>query len=915
MDKRISDWIRRYQSSSSTTISHVSCIKPRGRFSLGRKDIDGMFDLLCGLVNDDAEMISGLAEIPQDYAMMVGDIDIKKKVESLVPTRLYTQEQIELIIETYQKHMRTACKDIKPENLICILLEKEPYIQDGYNKSGCHLAFISFFCSKAAQDIYILPNISEEIDELDLFRELGYPKSSAVLDISKKNTKAKPWLMYGSRKSETNSSYKVSKAYAEGAKEIPLAEAFKDYKLYNADEEEMKLDKDISYYYPRVFSVFPFGRSVLEVSSHIYISGDNIYKDEDDDDKKPYENKDNSIEENLKAAEELMTMISPDRAFFQDDWIEMGWILFSIGDGCQKAFDMWLTFSSSCAEKFSESECISRWNKFHKGNYSIRTLKYYASIDNKDEYEAYKKKVTKKHLDASLDASHYDLAKALHEIYSTTFVCAALDPRPLWFQFENHHWQPIEKGVALRDKISTELHTRFTQLGRDLYTELQGKDPESADALTINNKLKQLGKIMIKLKTTSFKSNIMVECAEVFYDKDFLKKLGKNPNLIACLNGVYDLKEFTFRPGKPEDYILLQMPVNYDSLDPLDPWVIELESFFDKVFPDKSVREYFLDCAAEYLIGGNFRKSFQVWSGVGNNSKSITQKMFMDMFGEYAIDVPTTLLTGAKTKAGQACPELARSGNGARIIYAQEPDKKEQFNIGTVKSLSGNDRFFVRNLYSPGGEIDPMFKMILVCNTLPRLDCDDPAIWFRIKVIPFEAYFCKDAPESEEEQFYQKRFPMDTEFSHKIPKLTGPLFWMLIERLKHNKIIEKKIVEPSKVSIATEHYRRTNDFVGQYIDERLTKDSKGMIALAEMFTDFRGWFKNSFPNFQIPTKPELLDYLSSKWGEPAPGLRWKGYRPRTANDDIKDGRALAIASSDLVDYGASDDNKSNVPLL
>lgn len=910
MDRQISEWIRRFQSPSASTITHVSCVKPRGRYTIGRRDIDALFDLLCSLYQHDPETISGLAEMPQEYAMMVADVDIKRKVDSpnAVPQRLYTDSQISQIIASYQKHMKHACKDATDEDLVCILLEKPPYIQDGYNKSGCHLAFINFFCSKAAQDIYILPNICEEMDELALFREVGYPKSSEVLDISKKNNKVKPWLMFGSRKSETAESYKVSRAYTVGGIEIPLEEAFYEYKIFNADEDEIKMVNPIEYYYPRIFSVFPFGRATLEASTHIYISDNLIFRDSgkpnrDDDDEDP-SRLDSNIEQNMIIARELMELLSPDRAFYHDDWIELGWVLYSIGDGCQDAFDLWLTFSAQCTEKFSESECVTRWNKFHRGGFTLGTLKHFASLDNPEGYEDFKRRHTKKYLLQSLDASHYDLAKALHEIYSTTYVCATLVPSPTWFEFVDHHWELMEKGVGLRSKISTELHQRFSEIGKELYNSLQGVDGESPEAQVINNRLKQLNKIMTKLKTTSFKNNVLSECSEVFYDKTFLKKLGKNPYLIALKNGVFDLKEFIFRPGKPEDYIMLQMPINYDPLDGLNPWVIELEGYFDKVFPDTSMREYFLDTSAELLIGGNFRKCFQTWSGMGNNAKSITQKMFMEMFGDYAIDVPTNILTGAKPKAGAACPELARAGNGARVIFAQEPDRREEFNIGTVKGLSGNDRFFVRTLYSPGGEIDPMFKMILVCNNLPRLASDDPAIWFRIKVIPFEATFCDNAPVSEEEQFLLKRFPMDRNFSEKIPNLLEPLFWMLVERLKHNRITEKQIVEPAKVSIATEHYRRTNDFFGQYIDERLAKDAKASIQLMELYTDFRGWFKNSFPNFQIPTKPETLDYLIQHWGQPGPGFRWRGYRPRTGNDDVREGKAIKIEPNDLVDYDA-----------
>ena len=73
-----------------------------------------------------------------------------------------------------------------------------------------------------------------------------------------------------------------------------------------------------------------------------------------------------------------------------------------------------------------------------------------------------------------------------------------------------------------------------------------------------------------------------------------------------------------------------------------------------------------------------------------------------------------------------------------------------------MKELSGNDTFFARGLFKEGGEITPMFKLVLICNEPPQLHNSDKATWNRIRVIPFEATFCDDAPDTYEEQLRQK---------------------------------------------------------------------------------------------------------------------------------------------------------------
>ena len=48
--------------------------------------------------------------------------------------------------------------------------------------------------------------------------------------------------------------------------------------------------------------------------------------------------------------------------------------------------------------------------------------------------------------------------------------------------------------------------------------------------------------------------------------------------------------------------------------------------------------------------------------------------------------------------------------------------------------------------------VTPMFKLAMICNKPPKVPHDDQATWNRIRVIPFEATFSHNAPESYEEQ-------------------------------------------------------------------------------------------------------------------------------------------------------------------
>ena len=397
---------------------------------------------------------------------------------------------------------------------------------------------------------------------------------------------------------------------------------------------------------------------------------------------------------------------------------------------------------------------------------------------------------------------------------------------------------------------------------------------------------------------------IVHNCQEVFYDKRFREKLDTNPALFPFKNGVYDLNTNIFRPGRPEDFISKTAPIDYIEFDEDDEKLQDVYEYLEKVFPDKSIRDYFMDTSSDIFYGGNHQKHVYFWTGEGDNAKSVTQNIFEKMLGHLSIKFNTTVITGKKVQSGSANPELARAGGGVRLATLEEPNSDEMINIGIMKNLSGNDSYYARDLFEKGKEgreIQPLFKLVFICNKLPKLRYSDKAVWNRIRVIPFESTFCRPddpAPSSYEEQLRQKRFPMDKDFSSKIPDMVQAFAWIL---LRH-RINLKDRVEPEKVRMATAIYRKQNDIYRQFIEECVMEEKNSYINLIELYSQFKDWFKDSLPGQILPIKNEVEEYFSRLWDEPEKGKKWKGYRIRNLQDDIDNGDAIVLDDSDLVNY-------------
>ena len=269
------------------------------------------------------------------------------------------------------------------------------------------------------------------------------------------------------------------------------------------------------------------------------------------------------------------------------------------------------------------------------------------------------------------------------------------------------------------------------------------------------------------------------------------------------------------------------------------------------------------------------------------------------MLGDLSIKFNTTIITSKKPQTGSANPDLARAGNGVRWAVIEEPDGDESINVGTLKHLTGNDSYFARDLFEKGKktkEIMPLFKLIIICNKLPRLKFADAASFIRVRILPFEAVFCKDGvPETYEKQLLEKKFPMDKNFSDKIPELVEAFAWVLLE---HRKKITKRD-EPDKVLQATNSYRRQNDNYRQFVEELIAEDSRSTISLSQIYEMFKTWIKDSLPHHPIPIKIDVEEYFTKIWGTPCQGKKWKGYRPRTDQDNVNPEDIIELVDTDL----------------
>lgn len=874
---------------SSRATTHESqythqTIETKKKYLIEETDMDLFWSLYREHVSQRKFVDIGEKPRAHAYTTIRGDFDIKipeSEADSFLKgqTHLYSQEEVMHVVEMYMSVIQKYIKNVKPHQLCCCIMEKSaPFRADGYIKSGFHIEFPFLLLSRNEQKAFFFPTLEKEWKECDIFSRFK-DHASSIFD--SKAVMSNAWLLYGSRKSMGKEAYELSSIVDGELNPISLSAMMTMNHIVNEDREVIDAD-DWEEYLPQILSIVDSRKlkymNELKPQCDFSIAKQHLVR------LPPIERDTDKIiptnpSEALREARALLPMLSAKRATDYVSWFDVGCVLFNIGANSVDAFDLWNEFSKRTTIKnYSEAYCLTVWEDMKKSNYGIGTLIYYAKQDSPEEYNQYRQTNCRNSLIRSIEKNggqltSYACAEALFHKFKNEFVYNGLG-KDGWYKFENHRWCQIMEGIELRKLIPTLREPIMEEMKRcrDKITETEnerrnkeendeGVEEENKKVKDLDKKRSMWMKEKIKLEDTSFKDKVLKECKDLFLDQEFSDKINTNMNLLGFKNGVLDMETMEFREGRPTDYITLTTDTDFRHVSEREEEMHQINDYLMRVFPSEDLRNYFLDHIASCLKGGNVNKKVLVWSGVGDNSKSISEDLVKKTFGEYFHVFPTPLLTGKRTQSSGASPELAKSA-GTRFAVIQEPSEKEEFNIGVLKELSGNDMIYVRGLYKDATKILPQFKLVVICNKLPRIPSDDQATWNRIRVLDFESRFVNEAdcPKTFEEQMEQKVFPKILGFRF-TPSMIQAFTSKLFQRFKAIVDGLHKPREPDQVTHATKKYRVKNDVFANFINDKLREDPESHLTITDMFGTYREWYKSSFCSNTQHNRQDLKDYM------------------------------------------------------
>jgi putative DNA primase/helicase len=345
-----------------------------------------------------------------------------------------------------------------------------------------------------------------------------------------------------------------------------------------------------------------------------------------------------------------------------------------------------------------------------------------------------------------------------------------------------------------------------------------------------------------------------------------------NPYLINCLNGTYDLSDFTFREPKWDDFLTMQ--TNFRHTVRRDVKCKRWEKFIKEVTQNDEDKADFLQRALGYSMLGmsNEECMFILYGKTTRNGKSTLLNTIEYLLGDYAKVVPVGMICrGNRQKDAEAASPTLAGLKGKRFVTMAESNAYGKLDEEQIKQLTGGEEISARALYQSAITFKPQFTLWLSCNDLPMVTDKSLFASERIKVIEFNRHFT-----AAEQDIHLKDELTSPE------AMQGIFMWLIRGYIRYK---ERGLAMTSELKEVVKQYEKDNDLVLQFLESRCDKtDNSEYVRAKDLYNAYKTWSKSEGNyilssrkfNSELERHPEWFDRKAMRDGYPSYyGLKMK----------------------------------------
>lgn len=914
MNSDLSDLLRNVSISNSTnttSIQFCTFSSNKNKLDISAAKIPDLIYGWCDLIsklddceNEDEENTLFLGEVIVNNKLpLMITMNLKFQLDDVDRPNLYDESFFLSVTHNIQK-LQIELLDLKPtmSEIFCVVLETESWIVGGLTNINVRFHFP--YCN-LDRNYYIdkfKPKLIQSFRKNKIIDFLEHHPIGDWESILVDNVDIVP--MYGSRGLNKEPHYSQVHLY-EKIKEADIHfEDHEDYPLLQTFNPEnhtwihtnviksdfLRADKDIKFWLPLFLSIhFWPGITHPKENNEESSSRDNsIGYDNDVTDKNP-----------KIMANYLLKLLSDERFKKENYWLEIGKVLYKIYSGDKEGLKIWISYSSKTRlEERNELACENNWIKFDSPTLTIKTLGWYARIDKPDQYNQWHEAWCYNTIIESLSKTNADVAESLYRVFWLDYICAKCE-KGGWYKFTGTHLRPLDDAVALRNDIACTFLPLYKTKRHEASAKSRDVSIPDVEKKIYENQITLLSGLIKSLGSQAFESSVIKSAQKLFYVEDFNKIKDKNPNLTSHINKVIETcgMNIYVREGKPEDYLTKNSNRFYrEDLHWGHPWVLELLEWFSQMFPEADFLNWWLKDLSSFWYGRNAEKYLRIYGGEsGDNGKSMVIKLIQTTLGMYAIDFPVELISVKSKNLEGPSPVLAQA-DGAHVAIISEISADDELKSGPIKKWTGGDSFYARMCNENGGSIIAMFKLIVMCNRIPRIVNADKATYNRIIWIPFITIYSDNPPESKEEQQKLRIYKKNPRFEERLSDLSYALAWIMVQY--YPVYMRDGLKIPSIIETYTAKYWEENDCYKLFIEDKLEQvllqngqiDTGISVTASDLYPTFKNFYSYNFPGAIPPTSATFCSEIKmeKRLGQPTNGRRWYGIRIRNIPTKIPD---------------------------
>jgi len=410
-----------------------------------------------------------------------------------------------------------------------------------------------------------------------------------------------------------------------------------------------------------------------------------------------------------------------------------------------------------------------------------------------------------------------------------------------WLTWDTHHWSVDSMDLALAsvEGVAQVFQDEARRISKEI-AKIESTD-NGGGVGQLKHQRDSLNRRVAALRSSGRRKNCM-GFVHTSADAMAIKgdEIDQKPWLVACKNGVINLRTGDLEPGRHQDMLLKASPVAWAGIDaPWPTWETSISEIFSGIQP---LVECFQRVCGYAMVGQVMQSILVVMTGRGRNGKSMIIETLAKVLGPLSGAIPSEMLLDQfRTSSSGPTPDIM-SLRGLRMAFASETDDGCKISPSRVKWLTGNDTIIGRNPHDKHPvQFKPSHTLFLLTNHKPHAPAEDFAFWERIVLFPFDLSFVDREPRNENER------RADPDRSRRLEdELPGILAWMVRGCLAWQ---VQGVAPPAAVKEAVQSYQREEDSIADFIDECCITGEGYSVGATAVFQAFEAWWKTNVSNF------------------------------------------------------------------